>query len=180
MKMKNKTAVICGVTAALILAIVVIALLLLRSCGGDTAEPVSPEDHLHPLPIGNIADEGPAQRSEDEVIADLNRQVAEGMITMSMNPDPVFPDGTLPGSVLIHNDEANLHAQVVRIVREDTGDEIYNSGMIPVGKYINSDQLSVDLDAGEYPCTAFFNSVDESTGAVLGTGAVKVTVHVQN
>ena len=169
-----------AVIAGGILLLSAILLLLLRSCGGDTAEPVSPEDYLHPLPIGNISDEGPAQRSGDEILADLNRQVAEGMITMSMNPDPVFPDGTLPGSVLIHNDEANLHAQVIRIVREDTGGEIYNSGMIPVGKYINSDKLSVDLDAGEYPCTAYFNSVDESTGAVLGTGAVKVTVHVQN
>ena len=178
--MKHKVWKKFAVIAGGILLLSAILFLLLRSCGSDAVEPISPEDQLHPLPIGNISDEGPAQRSEEEILADLNRQVAEGMITMSMNPDPVFPDGTAPGSVLIHNDEANLHAQVVQIVQEDTGKEIYNSGMIPVGKYINSDKLSVDLDAGDYNCTAFFHSVDESTGAVLGTGAVKVTVHVQN
>ena len=176
---KKEKKIFCGVFAALLLIAALVILLLLRSCAPDDADTPYAR-YLNLNHSDSISDEGPEQRSVDEILADLNRQVAEGMITMSMNPDPVFAGGTAKGSLLIHNDESNRHAQVVQIVCDDTEELIYTSGAVPVGKHLNSDTLDVDLDAGDYPCTAYFNSVDETTGEILGTGAVKITVHVQN
>ena len=53
-----------------------------------------------------------------------------------------------------------------------------SSGVIPVGKYLNEDALDVALPAGDYPCTACFYAVGED-GAVLGSGAAKVTLHIK-
>lgn len=169
--------------AAIIIILAVGTFLLLRSCGNDTAAIPDEETPLAGgfdlAPSTALADSAPEQPDQEDVLAELNRQVAEGMITMSMNPDPTFENGRAKGSVLIHNNESNRHTQVVQILRDDTGEVIYTSGAIPVGKYINSDALAVGLDAGDYPCTAYFNSVDDA-GQILGTGAVHITVHINS
>lgn len=178
MKSKKQSKLFWGAASA-ILAIAVIALLMLRSCvpsGNDADVPFV----LNPSISESVTDEGPEQRAEDEILADLNQKVSEGMITMSMNPDPIFDDGKASGNLLIHNENANHHAQVIMIARDDTQDVIYSSGLVPVGKYLNSDKLDVALSAGDYPCTAYFHSVDDVTGEVLGTGAVHITIHVKN
>ena len=173
---KKHTGLKIGVVVAVI---VIIILLLLHFCKGCSAG--GPAGRVFDLtrPGDAVSDRGPDTRSEEEIQADLNVQVEEGMITMSMNPEPRFERGNSEGDLLIANDAANRHPQIVEIVREDNGETIYTSPVIPVGKYINSDELDADLSAGDYPCIAYFHAVDES-GAVLGTGAVRITVHILN
>lgn len=113
-------------------------------------------------------------------VNDLNKQVEDGMITMSMNANPAFEDGSAKGNLLIENDKSNKHPQVVQIYRDDTKELIYTSSMIPVGKYINEDTLDVKLPKGEYKCTAYFNAVDEKTGEKLGTSGANITIHILN
>lgn len=109
---------------------------------------------------------------------DLNKKVEEGMITMSMNTDPIFKTGKDKGNLLIENDKSNNYPIMVEIKTKSDGKTIYKSGLIPVGKFVNNAPLSVDLDKGDYPCVAYFNNMDESTGKVLGTGGAEITVHV--
>lgn len=123
---------------------------------------------------------GLTQRSAEEVREELNRKVEEGMINISMNTAPVFPDGGSEGSLLIVNSERNNYPQVVYIVRKDTGEEIYRSGAIPVGSKIERAKLAVPLPAGSYECVAYFNNVDPATGAVLGTAGAEIVITVQN
>lgn len=113
-------------------------------------------------------------------VNDLNKQVEDGMITMSMNANPAFEDGSSKGNLLIENDKSNKHPQVIQIYRDDTKELIYTSSMIPVGKYINEDTLDVKLPKGEYKCTAYFNAVDEKTGEKLGTSGANITIHILN
>lgn len=170
--------------AAALLIVIAGIVILLRRCGKDPGTAVdkgSVSTNGADLSISTaISDKGPEQLSQAEILAELNRKVAESMITMSMNPDPTFPTWKSMGNLLIHNDEANRHAQVVQIYRDDTGDLIYSSGLIPVGKYVNQDSLDEDLEPGDYPCTAYFHAVNAETGTVLGTGAVRITVHIKD
>ena len=114
----------------------------------------------------------------DEIIAGLNKKVEAGMINISMNTSPVFPNGTSEGNLMIVNEEINNYPQVVEVLRSDTGESIYKSGGIPVGSKIETAKLSVDLPAGEYDCTALFYNVDPETGMYLGCAGAVITVTV--
>lgn len=135
-------------------------------------------------PIGIQMDEnaekgGLTLKSKDEIQAELNKKVEEGMINISMNTAPVFESGTAKGDLLIVNSERNNYPQVVYIVLKDTQEEIYRSGAIPVGSKIEYAPLDVDLDPGVYDCVAYFNNVDVETGAYLGTAGAEIQITVQ-
>ena len=164
----------------LLLGICLVLVLCLRSCGA------TPTDNpIQNTPIFDLTQDGNAQEGQiegrpvEEIQEELNRMVEEGMINISMNLNPVFKDGTSEGNLLIMNEEINHHPQVVEIYRKDTEELIYKSGLIPVGSRVETGKLLVDLDAGEYSCVAYFNSVDENTGELLGKAGAEITVIVQ-
>ena len=128
----------------------------------------------------NAQEGGLTYRSQEEIQAELNRKVEEGMINISMNTSPVFPSGTEKGNLLIVNSESNRYPQIVYIVRKDTSEEIYRSKSIAVGSRIEYAALDVDLPAGVYDCVAYFNNADPDTGAMLGTAGAEITVTVEN
>ena len=127
----------------------------------------------------NAEEGGLEERSEEEIQAELNKKVEEGMINISMNTSPVFADGTSEGNLMIVNSSANHYPQIVYIVRKDTNEEIYRSGGIPVGSKIENAALNVDLPAGTYDCVAYFNNADPETGAILGTAGAEITITVE-
>jgi hypothetical protein len=67
----------------------------------------------------------------------------------------------------------------VEIYRDDTGECIYRSGVIPVGARIDNAKLLMDVSAGVYDCTAHFNQIDES-GNLLGKACAKIQIYVLN
>ena len=165
-----------------VILVVIVILLLLRCCG--SGESIGITDDNVPLAglvwDANAEEGGLVQRSEEEIRAELNEKVAQGMISISMNTSPVFENGTSEGNLLIVNSERNNYPQIVYIVRKDTGEEIYRSGGIPVGSKIERAKLAVDLPAGTYECVAYFNNADPETGAFLGTAGAEITVTVQH
>ena len=62
----------------------------------------------------------------------------------------------------------------------DTQEVIYTSNAIPVGSKIETAPLDVDLEPGQYECTALFHNLDPVSGAVLGTAGAIIYVTVQN
>lgn len=121
---------------------------------------------------------GLEHKSDEEIQAELNQKVEEGMINISMNTTPVFETGKSKGNLLIVNSEVNNYPQIVYIVRKDNNQEIYRSGGIPVGSKIEYAALDVDLPAGSYDCVAYFNNADPDTGAILGTAGAEITITV--
>ena len=89
----------------------------------------------------------------------LNEKVAEGMINISMNTAPYFEDSTAEGNLMIVNESINNYPQKVQIVRNDTGEQIYESGAIAVGSKIEHAKLDAALPAGTYECTAYFHNL---------------------
>ena len=118
--------------------------------------------------------------SPEEIAEKLNEKVAEGMINISMNTAPIFEDGSSEGNLMLVNESINNYPQKVQIVRNDTGEQIYESGAIAVGSKIERARLGVVLPAGTYKCTAYFHNLDPETGEIIGTAGAIITITIKN
>ena len=118
--------------------------------------------------------------SPEEIAKKLNEKVAEGMINISMNTAPYFENGTAEGNVMIVNESINNYPQQVEFIRNDTGEQIYQSKAIPVGSKIEHAALDVELPAGTYECTAMFHNLDPETGDIIGTAGAIITITIKN
>ena len=118
--------------------------------------------------------------SPEEIAEKLNEKVAEGMINISMNTAPYFEDGKAEGNVMIVNESINNYPQQVEFIRNDTGEQIYQSEAIPVGSKIECAALDVELPAGTYECTAMFHNLDPVSGEIIGTAGAIITITVKN
>lgn len=75
--------------------------------------------------------------SPEEIEARLNEKVAEGMINISANTAPIFEDGASEGNLMLVNESINNYPQMVQIVRNDTGEQIYESAPLPLAVRLN-------------------------------------------
>ena len=118
--------------------------------------------------------------SPEEIAEKLNEKVAEGMINISANTAPIFEDGVSEGNLMLVNESINNYPQKVQIVRNDTGEQIYESGAIAVGSKIERAKLDVVLPAGTYECTAYFHNLDPETGDIIGTAGAIINITIKN
>ena len=118
--------------------------------------------------------------SPEEIAEKLNEKVAEGMINISMNTAPYFENGTAEGNVMIVNEAINNYPQQVEFIRNDTGEQIYESGAIAVGSKIEHAKLNTTLPAGTYECTAYFHNLDPESGAIIGTAGAIINITIKN
>ena len=118
--------------------------------------------------------------SPEEIAEKLNEKVAEGMINISMNTAPYFENGAADGNLMIVNESINNYPQKVQIVRNDTGEQIYESGAIAVGSKIERAKLDAALPAGTYECTAYFHNLDPETGEIIGTAGAIINITIKN
>ena len=118
--------------------------------------------------------------SPEEIAEKLNEKVAEGMINISMNTAPYFENGASEGNVMIVNEAINNYPQKVQIIRNDTGEQIFQSKAIPVGSKIERAALDAELPAGTYECTAMFHNLDPVSGEIIGTAGAIITITVKN
>lgn len=84
----------------------------------------------------------------------------EGTFSVQLNAEPRFASGTEPGNLNIANPKTNTLSITVSITLVDTGEVIYESGLIPPDHYIGDDALSVDLPPGEYRAKATVSPFD--------------------
>ena len=118
--------------------------------------------------------------SPEEIAEKLNEKVAEGMINISMNTAPYFENGASEGNVMIVNESINNYPQQVEFIRNDTGEQIYESNAIPVSSKIERAMLDVTLPAGTYECTAYFHNLDPESGEIIGTAGAIINITIKN
>lgn len=117
--------------------------------------------------------------TEAEIQDILNRQVAEGMLNVSMNPMPVFPDGKSEGNVQIQNIQGNHYSVKVTIVRSDNNKTILTTNLIDPGYYVQTLKLDKPLPKGKYLCVANFDAYDPKTLDYVGGTGMQVLITVQ-
>ena len=162
----------------LILLVIAAAVFLFKSCSGDEQKDKMPN-------TGIVYDTGAVEGGWDEadldkIVEGLNEKVEEGMINISMNTAPYFEDGKAEGNVMIVNESINNYPQQVEFIRNDTGEQIYQSNAIPVGSKIERAALDVELPAGTYECTAMFHNLDPVSGEIIGTAGAIINITIKN
>lgn len=117
-------------------------------------------------------------KTPEEIQKELDRIVEEGMFNISIASSVEFADGTSEGELRIENVPNNPYLMKVEITCDDTGEAVYTSGMIEPNHHIQKARLDVDLDAGDYPCTAVFYAYGKDEEQLVGQAAAKMTVSV--
>ena len=118
--------------------------------------------------------------SPEEIAERLNQKVEEGMINISMNTAPYFENSKAEGNLMLVNETVNNYPQMVQIIRNDTGEQIYESGAIAVGSKIEHAKLDAALHAGTYECTAYFHNLNPETGEIIGTAGAIINITIKN
>jgi len=121
-----------------------------------------------------------AEGADGEAARDQrNQSLIENMGYISMERQVYFETAQGKGIARISNDSQNkFHCQVT-VVRDATGEVLYESGLIEPGYYIEEIDLKGSLKKGYYPCTAvwsFYSEHDEYAGET----AWKIVVIVMN
>ena len=165
-----------GVLAAVAIGAIIFIIVTLRS-------PMTKEEARAKAGIiydSSATEGGWDNLSPEEIAEKLNEKVAEGMINISMNTAPYFENGKTEGNVMIVNESINNYPQQVEFIRNDTGEQIYQSKAIPVGSKIERAALDVELPAGTYECTAMFHNLDPESGDIIGTAGAIITITIKN
>ena len=177
-KSNSRTAVWigAGVLAAVAIGAIIFIIVTLRS-------PMTKEEARAKAGIiydSSATEGGWDNLSPEEIAEKLNEKVAEGMINISMNTAPYFENGKAEGNVMIVNESINNYPQQVEFIRNDTGENIYQSKAIAVGSKIERAVLDVELPSGTYECTAYFHNLDPETGDIIGTAGAIINITIKN
>ena len=115
----------------------------------------------------------PEKRQEE-----LNQVVEEGMLAFSINATPFMKTGASTANLLIENPPGNGKRFTITIQRNDTGEEIYQSGYLDPEQYIDDVPLDVALPKGEYSCTAYFDAYRIDDNVFIGRAGAGITLYV--
>ena len=149
-----------------LIAVVVICLFAFQSCEGG------------PLYDDNAASGQLEGKTPEEIQAELDRQVEEGMFNISIASVVEFADGDSEGELRIENVPGNRYDMQVTIADDSTGEVYYQTNLIRPDQHIQKDKLLKDLDPGTYECTAVFTAFDPETNEEVGQAAAKMTISV--
>lgn len=119
-------------------------------------------------------------KTDQEIIDELNRKVDERSIALTINPAPVAENGASDVNWMYENPQSNEKYTKLEVYRDDTGELIYETGMMVNGSYVEAAPLKVDLPAGTYACTAYVHGYRLSDQTYLGKVAAGLTLTIQN
>lgn len=118
-------------------------------------------------------------KSQEELQAELDRVVEEGMFDIAIAATIEFPAPGEEGLALIENVPANRYDMRVSLLLDGTEEEVYRSGLIAPGSYIQSVRLTRDLEPGSHQAKAVFEAVDSQTHEAVGKAAAEVELVVK-
>ncbi|MBE7718094.1 hypothetical protein [Lacrimispora indolis] len=109
-----------------------------------------------------------AEGEDAAIVRDLrNQELVENMKYVSLERQIYFDYADAFGEARIANGSENKFSCTVRIVRDATGEVVYESDLLEPGYYIEKIRLAGGLKQGFYPCTAvwdFYTQGEEYAG----------------
>lgn len=117
-------------------------------------------------------------KTPEEIQAELNRVVEEGMFNISIASTVDFASPGSSGTANIENVPGNRYDMKVSITLDDTGETVYESGGIAPGDYIPEIELTRALETGAHDATATFFAYDRETHEQVGSAAARVVLAV--
>lgn len=118
-------------------------------------------------------------KTPQEISDILNAKVEEGMVDITISAGPIFEENGKKGRIGIENIEANRYSFKVTLRLDETGEVLYESGLIDPGYYVEFIELNKTLPAGNHDATATFEaySLDETEDRISATN-VKLILYV--
>lgn len=158
--------------------LLIVLLLLLLLCGAAAAVWLAGgggNDFFDPAARNGQA----PYKSQEEMQAELDRIVEEGMFNISIASVIEFDAPSSPGKAYIENVPGNRYHMSVAITLDDTGEVLYESKGLAPGSYIEDIQLARNLEAGSHNATATFTAFDKDTFEEAGKAAAKISLVVR-
>lgn len=122
----------------------------------------------------------PPGATPEQIQSILNEIVEEGMVNISINPNPVFKNGYSTGNLRIENIATNNYDFIVTLILNDTGEQLYQSDLIPIGYYVENINLERPLSKGEYNATAIFDAYIPKSGNKDSSISVDIVITILN
>lgn len=116
--------------------------------------------------------------SEEEVQAELDRVVEEGMFNISIASSILFDPETGEGEARIENVEANRYHMQVDIFLDATGEKVYSSKLIKPGFSIEKIKLTKQLEPGKHEATAMFSAITQNEMQLFGQAGAQINLYV--
>ena len=118
-------------------------------------------------------------KSEADIRADLERQIAEGMMNISIASNVLVSSEDGTAELRLENIAGNSMDQKVTVTLDETGETLYQSEAIAPGTCIQEAELSRTLPPGSYEATATFVGYDPKSHETEGTSAAKILLTVE-
>lgn len=121
-------------------------------------------------------------KTEEQIRQMLQQQVDDTSIAFTLNSSPVFANGSAKGDLMLESPANNINNIRFVIERNDTGEQLYDSGLMRPNSYILEDSLQAQapLAAGKYPCTATITLYSAETNESLGLVQAGLTITVEH
>ena len=109
-------------------------------------------------------------KTDEQIKADMQGKIAEGMIAFSINTNIALVDGKSEALLKLESPITNTNNVKFVITRDDNGDQLYRTGLMAPNSYIDKDFLQTKdpLKKGSYNCTATITLHDEQTSNEIG------------
>jgi hypothetical protein len=124
-----------------------------------------PEEAPAPLAAAAVEPAGArviTPENVDEIRTEVQANVERGMFMTHMNMIWSFADGESASyDAVMGNSANNTYPMWFTVVLDGTGQQVFESGLIPVGTMISEIKLSQDLEPGSYPATVYVNMVEQ-------------------
>jgi hypothetical protein len=134
------------------------------------------------VPEGNVFDYDTSAVATDEdsltkALEDMANKAKEGTMTLKMKTTASSSDG-INFACALANAPDNRYDMFMTLYLDETGEELYKSGLIPLGMEIDSFQINRQLNPGTYDCTLVYSQVNEDKTTIHSTVNVGLTLSV--
>ena len=162
-----------------LIILLILLLLAVLIAGGILVYKVNQKREFERYQFDTSAMEGRIQMmTEEEIQAELNRVVEEGMFNISIASSVVFDPKTEMGEARIENIHANNYHMQVDIFLDDTGELVYSSKLIQPGYSIEHIKLDRKLAPGEYRATAIFSAITKKELQLFGQAGAQIKLYI--
>lgn len=173
--MRKRNGIIIAVIVMLMaVIIVVLGIMLLRSSGRETTEDGER--------TGGMAYEANVITDDAEALQDaVNRLIEkakEGQMSLEMQTIASSEDG-IHFTCHLANSVKNNYDMFMVLYLDDTQQEIYRTGLIPIGARIEEFSLQEALEPGTYEATIVYNQVEEDRETIHAQVNVGLTLNVR-
>ena len=114
----------------------------------------------------------------EEMDRTVNEIVNQSDMTIKFNRNPIFSTWKAPATLAFTNVGSNLYPQVLEMYLADTGELLYKSEPLPVGKVIQDITINKELGKGDYLCEVKVYQIDAETEEVLSQANTVITITV--